>query len=96
MLPKRVGVPKIIACVSASWSAVATGTLENAAFAAFAPYFSNTSSGFNSANLVQGQLSLRHLFRTFHHRLRHFVDVTVHAVKITWTLLLMLILLCDV
>jgi hypothetical protein len=32
-------------------------------------------------HLMQRNLSLRHLFRAFYHGLRHFVDVTVHAVK---------------
>jgi hypothetical protein len=48
MLPKRVGVPKMIASASASFSGFATGTWAKAVRAALAPVFSNMSSGTSS------------------------------------------------
>ena len=81
MLPKRVGVPKMIASASASCSGSATGTWANACRAAFAPLFSSASSGTSSATWNSVTSAPATCRGPLGDRLGHPVDVAVHAVE---------------
>jgi len=81
MFPNLVGVPKMIACGSASESNVAIGNVRKRRACRFGAGFLQHRVWHKLCNLEKRCLGARHFLNSREHRFGHAIDVAIHTVK---------------